>query len=619
MGKTTFSEFVRTSVEGKKAAIYVRVSQNEFQRKSKRKPDDGGPDERELEARQSVKTQRSDAIAICEKNKWQYEIYDKDCETSGTLVAGKDTGRKDLARLLEDVEKKRIHTIIARDVKRFARNNRHLKDIIFDFLIPNGVPLVGTSQPLDITTPEGRVFVSMLGEFAELEVYNTRAVSMRNREAKAEEGTLLLNPYTYGFDNQSGKGPLIVVEAEAETVRRIFHMYTKKHMSYMTIANTLNEEGVPTKWKGLITRKRDFTNSLWTETQISKTLRNLRYIGQISYNDNVYESPFPPIVSRELWNETQAEHASRTKKGGFGFTKKSKHLLSGILKCGYCLADYDENTAKGWKITPSMTIGYAGKNGKHKYYICQTKYHIKKDYCTGTRIPVGMIEEFFENFIGGFAADQFDELIANEPETIERLQMEIELRKKKLESVKRRRQNLAKQFAKIDEETDAGILLEADKECKKEIARLEDELYQRENQLSEISHTEARDAFDHLKKWKKLDLQEKRRALKQVIPRIVMYKDRLEFAVVHPDGKLVRVPYEAPSNARKTRQLPKITKEWPFFVDKDGVYFMYGGKVTEDPDVQGVTPYSTVWLKDGADDEEEIVGNIETITPPQEK
>ena len=591
MGKTTFSDFDRTDIEGKKAAIYVRVSQNEFQRKSNQKPASGELDKSELEARQSVKTQRSDAIKICKENDWKYQIYDKDCETSGTLIADSKTGRKDLARLIDDIKNKRIHTVITRDVKRFARNNRHLKDLIFDVLIPNGVPLIGTSQPLDITTPEGRVFVSLLGEFAELEVYNTRAVSMHNREAKAKEGTLLLNPYTFGYDNNQGNGPLLVVESEKKTVKRIFEMYTKKHMSYMAIANILNEEGVPTKWKGHVTAKKDFTKALWVESQIAKTLRNVRYIGKISYKKKIYDSPFPPIISDKLWKETEAEIARRKTKGGYGsgFVRKSRHLLSGILKCGYCLENYEENVAKGWKTTPSMTINYAGKNQKHVYYACQTRTHINKKYCQGTRIPAPMIEEFIEKFIGGFAAAQFDELITQDAETIERLKNEINIRKDEFHEVSKRRGKLAKKFATGVNEMDVEILVNSDRICKKEMARLQDEIYDRENKLSAIVNDDACEAFDELKEWKKLDLQEKRRALKKVIPRIVLYKDRMEFTVVHPDSVPVKVPYVPPNKNCKTRELPKLTDEWPFFIDEDGVWFKYGGGVSrEDIDLEVV-------------------------------
>lgn len=73
-----FVEFKPTTKAGKRAAIYVRVSRNEFTT-----GDDG-----EKELRQSVKNQKEDGIRHCEREGWEYELYDKDCELSGTFVAG---------------------------------------------------------------------------------------------------------------------------------------------------------------------------------------------------------------------------------------------------------------------------------------------------------------------------------------------------------------------------------------------------------------------------------------------------------------------------------------------------------------------------------------------------
>lgn len=578
MGKsTTFYDFKPTPKAGKKAAIYVRVSRNEFK---------AGADG-EMETRQSVKTQRADAIDICRREGWEHEIYDRDCEFSGTLAAGKQgTGRPDLERLLQDVRDHRIHTIIVRDIKRFARNGRHLKEMIFDDLIPNGVVLKGTNQPLDITTPEGRVFVTMLGEFAELEVYNIRDTSMRNRAAKAKEGTLLLNPYCYGYDNQQGKGPLVIVEKEKAVVRRIFEMYTHEHLSCARIANKLNEEGVPTKWKGRKTnvngertKGRDFSNTLWVAGQIWKCLRNRRYIGEIEFNKQIFPSPFPPIVDQQLWDDALVEMARRKTIAPKVMT--SRHLLSGILKCGYCLENLTEKLAKGIKIAPGMVMTQAGTKEKpHRYYTCQTKSCINSKYCQGSRVPKEKIEDFIEQFVGVFAAEQYNEAASNNADAQVRLKQEIQSLHKQLERVQKKKDALAAKFleaASMNVET----LVKADELAKQEISRLEREIAALQRELSEISLAESRNAFDELKDWKRMDLQSKRVALQKAIPLAVMYDDRLELFLGSPKNRPVVVPYVEMKKRRKARFFPEVSGTWPVFMG-EGKIVRYGAKIDVD-------------------------------------
>ena len=162
-------KFEQTPSAGKKAAIYVRVSSNEFivSRHDEKKLKEIQPSI-EDKVRQSVTTQRADAIQYCQKQvpPWTHQLYE-DNDLSGTLGADERPG---LAKLLRDVEQGKIHTILVRDVKRLARNNRILKEIIADYLLPKGVELHGLTDAIKISTPNARFYTSVMAEVAELEV-----------------------------------------------------------------------------------------------------------------------------------------------------------------------------------------------------------------------------------------------------------------------------------------------------------------------------------------------------------------------------------------------------------------------------------------------------------------
>jgi len=593
-----FKDFTTTDKAGKKAAIYVRVSRNEYKlnkKDTRKKLIETGKTLEEIkqagekELRQSVKTQKEDGIRYCEQHDpaWAYELYDQDSELSGTLVAGTDAKNKkktrpDLDRMLKDVAAGKIHTVIVRDIKRLARNARHLKEIIQDHLVPMGVVLHGTAQTLDITTPEGRAFVSMLAEFAELEVFNTRQSSMRGRDGAAQEGTLNLGANTYGYHNNPKTGDIEIVPAEAEIVKRVFNEYVNEKRSCKQIANRLNEELIRTKFYGIKSEKRNFTDSKWAEHQIWKMVQNPRYIGKIKFNDDECDSPFPPIIEPKLWEAAKTERGIRPNIRPK--TQTNRHLMSGILKCGYCLDHYEEKRAKGWNITPTMILSstvpgrrqYKAKKPRpttspiplrHYYYACQSKTAKSAKYCRGVRVPKKKIEQFIEEFVGAFAEEQFSKAMINAPATVNLVELELKSLRSQLEKVTRKQVAISKKFME-SENMNLDVLVKLDADCKRLIANLESQIRNYESQLSDISQEDARNAFGILKKWKALDMHTKRKALQLVMPKAVMFEDHLDMYLGSIHNAPARADYLPRTNRSKERFFPTVSEDWCFFLDE---------------------------------------------------
>src|SRR5450756_2619759 len=109
--------FKQIPYEGKKAALYVRVSKDEFIL------NESG----EREERTSVTTQRDDAVEYAKGKKWAYEVYDQDSDISGFEDIAKRPG---ISKLLQDVRDGKIHTVVVREVKRLSRNQSQLSHII---------------------------------------------------------------------------------------------------------------------------------------------------------------------------------------------------------------------------------------------------------------------------------------------------------------------------------------------------------------------------------------------------------------------------------------------------------------------------------------------------------
>ncbi|WP_352284169.1 recombinase family protein [Pseudoalteromonas sp. Q18-MNA-CIBAN-0097] len=81
-------------------------------------------------------------------------------------ISGKNTNRPELERLLEQLRSG--DTIVITKIDRLARNMRDFQNIVHD-LNERGVSLKIIDHNIDTTSSQGRLFLNMLGMFAEFE------------------------------------------------------------------------------------------------------------------------------------------------------------------------------------------------------------------------------------------------------------------------------------------------------------------------------------------------------------------------------------------------------------------------------------------------------------------
>ena len=150
------------------------------------------------------------------------------------------------------------------------------------------------------------------------------------------------------------EGKLYLVEEEAEIVRKIFHKYLNEGKGTHIIARELKEEGVkPYDPDGRAKYKND-----WSNTQILRVLRNEKYVGDLvqkktwtqnfldhkkRYNRGhedmvIIENHHPEIaiISRDMWNATQAELQRRTTTAEQKSKHSNRYWASGKIYCGVC-------------------------------------------------------------------------------------------------------------------------------------------------------------------------------------------------------------------------------------------------------------------------------------------
>ena len=173
--------------------------------------------------------------------------------------------------------------------------------------------------------------------------------SMRGKREKARAGKWVGAGWAaYGY-RKIGKGRetrLVINEAEAAVVRRIFNLYAgrggERPYTLNEIARMLTDEGIPTPGRAMGEGK------AWLASTITESIIDRRaYLGEFSYDGITINLPDLAIIDNETWQAAQAQRlhnkarARRRRPGGC-------FLLSARMQCT-CGGAINGSSVKGWK------------------------------------------------------------------------------------------------------------------------------------------------------------------------------------------------------------------------------------------------------------------------------
>ncbi len=216
-----------------------------------------------------------------------------------------------------------------------------------------------------------RLVASVMGWKDEAFLADLRDKTRRGMMGQVSRG-LSAGGRTYGYRsepvvNEAGVvvGSRKVIDpAEAEVVRYIFRLYLEGHGS-RAIAHRLNEEGVTPPRAAANHRLRGWVPATigGDSTRGLGILNNPLYIGRVAWNRSMKlrdpdtgkrtMRPRPPeewvwadvpelrIIPQSVWDEAQARRTQHqyTLSGGTRGSRP-KYLLTGLLRCGECDANY---------------------------------------------------------------------------------------------------------------------------------------------------------------------------------------------------------------------------------------------------------------------------------------
>jgi site-specific DNA recombinase len=284
-------------------------------------------------------------------------------QMSGALLE-----RPGLQRALVEARAHRYDLLLVYRVDRLARNIRALAEILEE-LDQARVVFRSATEPFDTATPGGRMFVQMLGVFAEFERATIVERVIAGMERKAATGAWLGGPRPFGYEPDRETGFLAPKEDEASLVRVMFDLYANKRLGSQAVASWLNRRGHRTR-----------AGNPWGHTAVLTVLTNRVYVGEISFRGRHHPAPHPPLVDRDLFEAAQAVLAVRGEDLSLRRSNGSDYLLTGLLRCERCGKRFVGAAAKGNRY-------------RYAYYVCFSRQRYGSQECGQDRLRAEELEE----------------------------------------------------------------------------------------------------------------------------------------------------------------------------------------------------------------------------------
>jgi DNA invertase Pin-like site-specific DNA recombinase len=357
-----------------------------------------------------VSSNHEDQVNSLENQKQMWEEYIKkhdQLEFCGLYVdeglSGTSTEKRiGFNQMIKDASLGRFDMIMTKEVSRFARNTvdtlqytRLLKEYNVDvyFKIDN----------INTGDSDGELRLSLMATLAQEE---SRKISER---VKSGHRQAMKNGIVFGANRILGyelmNKNLVINEAEAEIVRKIYDWYLLEDESLHGIVRKLASIGI-TKGK---------MGGAINHSSIRRILQNEKYMGDLKqkkfYTVNyltharkknkgeqeyiIIKNNHPAIISREDWNKTQTKlivNSKKYKEQGIG---NSTSLFSGKIICGACGEKYRKRTITNRDGTQRVI------------YKCSVNYNKGKKGCkNGSYIREDILINIFKELLTQISADK---------------------------------------------------------------------------------------------------------------------------------------------------------------------------------------------------------------------
>lgn len=335
-------------------------------------------------------------------------------------VSGMHFNREGISKIYEQVENKAIDAIIVKDLSRLGRH-RTQTAMFIDYLREHDVRVLSVTESIDTSNEDDDLMIGFKGIFNDMYARDISKKIRAGYKQKQKNGIVITVPLGYFKDKNTNE--IVIVEEEAEIVRKIFDLYLLGY-GLKAIAKKLNDEGIKSPQyyqnkmynKKLPSNKPEITGRyLWVNTTVKRILQNEFYIGTVTchktYTSKInhirkalpedeqfkHENFAPAIISKDKWEQVQFLLSSKRSNNVRASSSNPCHRYTGLIECGDCGCTFVCKKRK-WKDKPDR-IEY-NCNGYHRY---------GKEHCTAHRID----EEYLDKLIYNELMSIKDEALSN--------------------------------------------------------------------------------------------------------------------------------------------------------------------------------------------------------------
>ena len=317
----------------------------------------------------SLDAQEEEIREYCERNKIDIVGSYSDKGKSGSTIVG----REQFQKMLDDIEGNEdgISYVIVYKLSRFGRNAYDINGSL-GILRDNKVNLVAIKDSIDTSTLMGETFALIMAALAQAELSNIHEQTFLGRQQKAREGKWNGGTSPLGYKLVDGK--LIIDEAEAAIVRRIFDLYTQERpLGIAGVVKQLLKEEV----KRPPRQNRTYGQIAYGRRHMEKADRkgNRKVVKPKEYI--LVQGEHTPIVSLEQFKAAQELRQGRSNMCERRPDNDYVHLLSPMLRCPECGASMYGNTTRKRKKTQDGEFCT-----DYHFYACKHRRSIEGKTCT---------------------------------------------------------------------------------------------------------------------------------------------------------------------------------------------------------------------------------------------
>jgi site-specific DNA recombinase len=283
-------------------------------------------------------------------------------------ASGATTNRPGLQNALRAAQAGQFDLLLVYRTDRFTRRLFDLLDLVAQLDNAN-VAFASSTEQFDTGTPLGRLFLHLLGMFAEFERSVIIDRVKHGMTTKASKGKWAggTRPYGYLVDTETHK--LVPNPTEVPILREIFRLYTHDRLGTRAIATELNRRGIP-----------NHTGHPWAGYTINRILDNPAYIGDITYRDVYVPDAHEPLIDRDTFARAQQIATARGDAHTQRAMSDSDYYLTGLLTCPHCGHKYIGTSANG-------------RTRRYRYYTCFSRTRYGKAGCPAPRLPADELDD----------------------------------------------------------------------------------------------------------------------------------------------------------------------------------------------------------------------------------